>query len=41
MINIVPGWNLDQYKLLIQVLGIALLALILVYVALSSRGSQD
>jgi len=37
----VPGLELDGYKLLLQLLGVLLIGIIILYVILSSRGDSD
>lgn len=37
----VPGWDLSGYKLLLQLLGVALIGIIVLYIILSSRGESD
>ena len=37
----VAGWNLGQYKLLLQLLGVLLIGIVIVYMILSSRGEKD
>ena len=36
----VPGWDLDEYKLLLQLLGVLLIGIIILYIILSSRGEK-
>ncbi len=37
----VPGWDLGEYKLLLQLLGVALIGIMILYIILSSRGESD
>ncbi|MHA1451294.1 MAG: hypothetical protein ACTSRD_00340 [Promethearchaeota archaeon] len=37
----VPGWDLGEYKLLLQLLGVGLIGIIILYIILSSRGESD
>ena len=37
----VPGWDMEKYKLLLQLLGFLLIGIIITYIILSSRGDSD
>jgi hypothetical protein len=41
MIKQVIGWDLDRYKLLIQILGVITIGILIVYVILSSKNRKD
>ena len=37
----VPGLDLDGFKLLLQLLGVVMIGVIILYIILSSRGESD